>query len=192
MKCVTCGRVKGSAGCMCRPSRTGRKNEKVETTKLRAGHERVQKSQVRKRDGGCRFPRCGCKRLGLIVKARPEVSHEKHKGMGGNPIGDRSMADIMVELCNHRHQDGIISRHKGTLRPRFLTELNYNGAVEWYVASDLLCRLFPALGKRTMAHRTWADGWTGVAIAREVRPRFLAPLADWQDEVLSTLSRMEL
>lgn len=175
-----------------KPSATARKKAKVKATVKRAGHERFQKSETRRRDRGCRFPKCGCRKLGLLIKARREVSHDKHKGMGGNPTGDRSMADIMVELCNHRHQDGAISRHKGTLRTRFLTDLNYNGAVAWHIESDTLCRLWPHLGKMTLLHRTWPDGWTGVAVATETAVNVLAPLAPWQFDVLRDLADMDL
>jgi hypothetical protein len=94
-------------------------------------HERDQKADVRRRDRGCRFPLCGCRRLGLSLEARQEVSHDKHKGIGGNPAGDRSVAALMVQLCLHRHQDSRISRHKGTMRARALTRHGYNGPVIW-------------------------------------------------------------
>lgn len=190
-KCLTCGRTK-EGGCLCRPSRTVRKAGKVATVKFRAGHERAEKAKVRQRDSGCRFPLCGCRKLGLQVKARREVSHDRHKGMGGNPIGDRSTASEMVQLCTHRHQDARFSRHKGTIRAFKQTSMGYSGAVDWYAEAETLIRHFPHLGKMTLAYRTWPDGWQGVALAYETMPGHLAPLADWQREVLDVLAEMDL
>lgn len=191
--CVTCGRTK-ETGCLCKPSRTARAKQKDRTRVLRAGHERAEKGKAKRRDRGCRFPLCGCRRLGLLVKARREVSHDKHKGMGGNPIGDRSTAAIMVELCNHRHQDGVISRHKGTLRSRFLDDdLGYFGPIEWYIEAETLMKINPRLGVMTLPFRTWAtDGWMGVCVARETAVGQVGLLASWQREVLEQLARMEL
>lgn len=114
-----------------KPSRTARKiAQKQKRTTLQT-RERNEKAKVRRRDRFCRFPLCGCRRLGLALDARPEVSHQQHKGMGGNPTGDRSVAEEMILMCFHRHQDGIISRHKGTLRARYLTPNKANGPIAW-------------------------------------------------------------
>lgn len=112
-----------------KPSRTARKAAERQTKKDRKAHEDREKKKVRLRDKGCRFPLCGCKKLGR----RLEVSHHVHKGSGGNPSGDRSMADIMVQLCVDRHQFSNVSIHKGTLRPVFLTAENFNGPIAWEV-----------------------------------------------------------
>jgi hypothetical protein len=79
--------------------------------------EDAEKQKVRRRDGYCRFPLCGCGKMRL----RTEVSHSEHKGMGGNPAGDRSKADLMVLVCHRRHKDGRVAIDKGTLRWRALT-----------------------------------------------------------------------
>lgn len=177
-----------------KPSRTQRLKAKVATVKYRAGHERAEKAKVRRRDKGCRFPLCGCRKLGLAIKARREVAHDvgNHKGMGGNPIGDRSVANSMIQLCGHRHADAPISFHKGTLRARFTTDMKYDGPVEWCVASDTLCRLFRHLAKMTLPHRTWPDGWTGVAVAHETAVGQVGLLASWQRAVLEQLAEMDL
>jgi hypothetical protein len=112
-----------------KPSRTARKAAERQTKKDRKAHEDREKKKVRLRDKGCRFPLCGCKKLGR----RLEVSHYIHKGMGGNPSGDRSLEPLMVQLCVDRHQFSNVSMHKGTLRPVFLTDENFNGPIAWEV-----------------------------------------------------------
>ena len=114
---------------MWKPSRTARKAAERQTKKDRRAQEDKEKLKVRLRDKGCRFPLCGCKKLGR----RLEVSHHVHKGIGGNPAGDRSKADIMVQLCVDRHQFSNVSIHKGTLRPVFLTAEKFNGPIAWEV-----------------------------------------------------------
>ena len=169
-------------------SRTQSKLEKAARRKYRAGHERAEKAKVRRRDRGCRFPMCRCHTIGVTLKSRLEVSHDRHKSMGGNPIGDRSMAAEMVMLCNHRHQDGVISRHKGTLRTQFLSADKYDGPIAWFVELETYRNRFldnPA------SVETWPDGWRGVCVAREVEPG-LVTLAPWQHDLLVKLAAMEL
>lgn len=125
-----------------KPSATDRKLARRRDRLDLKKDERDNKAGVRQRDKFCRFPLCGCRKLGLILKAIGEVSHQRHKGMGGNPAGDRSQVAGMVLLCKHRHQDGRISIHKGTLRPVFLTPDQFNGLIAWEI--DL-----SALGFRT-------------------------------------------
>jgi hypothetical protein len=115
-----------------KPSRTARKLQTRGLRSARLAHEQREKAKVRKRDKGCRFPMCGCRRLGLRI----EVSHDRHKGMGGNPACDRSDAADMVQLCEHRHQHSQVSRHKGTLRSVPLSHRGYDGPVEWWVRLD--------------------------------------------------------
>lgn len=112
-----------------KPSRTARKAAERQTKKDRKAHEEREKKKVRLRDKGCRFPLCGCKKLGR----RLEVSHYIHKGMGGNPSGDRSLEPLMVQLCVDRHQFSAVSMHRGTLRPVFLTDDQFNGPIAWEV-----------------------------------------------------------
>ena len=101
------------------------------TTRLeRQAYERAEKANVRRRDRVCRFPLCGCRALKLPV----EVAHcLHHKGMGGNPTGTRSTRAGMILLCRHRHRDGAVSWHHGTLRAQPLTDAGTNGPVAWEV-----------------------------------------------------------
>ncbi|MHB1260309.1 MAG: hypothetical protein ACYC2H_01195 [Thermoplasmatota archaeon] len=96
----------------------------------RDDHEGAEKAKVRRRDKGCRFPYCGCRKLRL----RLEVSHAEHKGAGGNPKGDRSMASKMVQVCAERHKDNPISIDKGSLRwVPMIAGKGANGPISWQV-----------------------------------------------------------
>lgn len=167
-------------GSMWKPSRTARvKKAKKARAKLDT-REETEKRQVRRRDRGCRFPLCGCRRL----KLRLEVSHVKHKGMGGNPAGDRSIAREMVQLCTHRHQFGAVSRHAGTLRAKYLTTRGFDGPVAWEADYGTLLRTVPRL---MIVGR--ASDW--VELARERAVSVLEPLDSWQTHILETLGAME-
>ncbi len=157
---------------LVKPSRTARKKAERETKLAREKHESTNKQLVRVRDlRRCRFPLCGCKKLGL----RLEVSHDRHKGMGGNPEGDRSLMPRMILFCVHRHQDGAISRHKGTLRTVPLTSRGNNGPVAFEVILEAL---------------TGAPEW--VEVARERSVCELEPLLEWQRTVLLKLAEMDV
>lgn len=76
-------------------------------TALRAKRKRKAKSkatereimnQARARDGGCRYP--GCRYLSVPI----EVEHERHRGMGGNPNGDRTTQQTVISLCRNHHR----------------------------------------------------------------------------------------
>lgn len=166
-----------------KPSRTARKLEEAATKKAAANLEDKAKAAVRRRDRGCRFPLCGCRKLGLGLVASAEVSHQKHKGMGGNPSGDRSTAAGMIQLCRHRHQDGVVSRHRGTLR---IFPLNLEQGMDGPVA---FCVDMKGAGLYTLADN--ARGYAWRTLAHETRPGVLAPLEPWQRLILEELGRME-
>lgn len=158
-----------------KPSRTARKKAQLATRVERRTKEDREKAKVRRRDKFCRFPLCGCRKL----KLRLEVSHQEHKGIGGNPKGDRSTADLLILLCDHRHQYGAVSRHKGTMRTRALTTAGMNGPVAWDVDLNALRRRAGHLGK-------WME------VARETAVQKLELLTPYQREVLEQLAEMEL
>ncbi len=168
-------------------TRTARQRERRrQVTKMKAA-EKDEKQHVRKRDRFCRFPRCGCRKLVLGLKVYPEVSHDKHKAMGGNPTGDRSTAAGMIQLCRHRHQDGHFSRHKGTLRVRALTAKGNNGPIAW----DIDMAACDRLGRRGLRGiNTEAERWR--ELARETAVQVWAPFNEWQATVLDALAEMEL
>ncbi len=165
---------------MWKIGRTALKHERQATRRKRAKKEKDAKAETRKRDKRCRFPRCGCQKLGVAIKAFPEVSHSRHKGMGGNPSGDRSTTAELLLLCKHRHQDGAISRHKGTLRAIPLTPIGYDGPIAWQVDVNRLREDFSA------HPQDWRE------VAREDAGRQLLPLTPEQIEILDTLAEMEL
>lgn len=80
-------------------------------------------ASVRLQGGVCRWPGCDCRRRGIKV----DPAHWKvvgHRGIGGNPSGDRTRLDGIMALCRNRHEDYDHSRidfeplsDKGTLGP---------------------------------------------------------------------------
>jgi hypothetical protein len=97
--------------------------------------EQAAKATVRDRDRVCRFPLCGCRASGDVnpMKRVLTVSHDQHKGMGGNPDGERSQPEFLLLLCKWRHQDAPVSRHAGTLRTRYLSDAKNNGPLAFEV-----------------------------------------------------------
>lgn len=157
-----------------KPSRTARKKAEKKKKTDRKTKERQSMDVARKADRGCRFPLCGCKKLGLRV----EVAHLRHRGMGGNPKGDRTQPDNVISLCTHRHQHGPVSLHKGTLRVEPLTTEGTRGRVMFLVDAETL-GVSPNYG----------DRWYIVAI--EESPGRCRP--DWTQETnLNTLAEMSL
>jgi hypothetical protein len=146
--------------------------------------EDKNKQAARRRDGHrCRFPRCGCRRVSI----RLEASHLKHKGAGGNPSGSRSTPAGLILMCAQRHQDGVVSVHKGTLRVRPLTRKGCDGPVAWLLPIDTTDAL--------LAHRagvTFPKGRGWVEIARESAVQQLEPLQSWQTIILAELAEMKL
>ena len=82
--------------------------------------------EVREReDYTCRFPHaCGepC-----------EVSHQRHRGMGGDPTGECSDPRIMIGVCGVIHRTGRIALDKKNLRWVALTDAGADGPIEWQV-----------------------------------------------------------
>ena len=92
-----------------RPNRTVSKARAVRRHK-HVSHERAEKAKVRLRDDNrCRYRDCA------DPFNRVEVAHLQHKGMGGNPKGDRSMANQMLCLCRYHHRDPEWSYDSGEL-----------------------------------------------------------------------------
>lgn len=114
----------------------------------RADREDAKKREVRLRDSYCRFPLCGCKRFQLTLT---EVSHAKHKGMGGNPAEDRSDPADMILLCDARHKANKFSVDRGSLRWRALTKDGANGPIAWSIDARELRRIRREFGDRRTA-----------------------------------------
>lgn len=157
-----------------KPSASTRKLAKRKTRVDTQKDERSNKGQCRKRDRFCRFPLCGCRRLGW----RLEASHQSHKGAGGNPTGSRSTADQLLLLCVHRHRDGAVSRHHGTLRARYLTADRADGPVAWEVDMTAVYGFTKAKSAQ------WRE------VARESAVQQLEPLDKWQEDALLHMAEM--
>ena len=128
---------------------------------------------VRKRDRRCRFPLCGCSRFGL----RLHVSHSRHRGLGGNPAGDRTTAETLVYICAARHRESAMALDRGTIRWRALTPRGANGPIAWDV--DILAR-DPC--------RAGSTRW--IEVARESAPGLLEPLTAEQTRILTQMAEM--
>lgn len=144
--------------------------------------EQAAKQQVHVRDGQCRFPRCGCNqgRRPLNGHAWLTVSHDRHKGIGGNPAGDRSTTALMILLCAWRHQEAPVSRHAGTMKTRYLTDAGNDGPVAFLVD---LHALYPGLYDKPGV-------WLEVARERE-RGELEDELSAHQEQVLADLAEMD-
>ena len=154
---------------------SSRKVERFKARLERRDEELQHKELVRKRDlRRCRFPLCGCRKFGFSV----HVSHQQHKGMGGNPKGDRSTTDKMLVLCAARHRLHRFALDRGTIKWVGLTRHGADGPVKWLV--DM-----PTLVDEQHGRSRWVE------VARERRVQELEPLTDEQREILENLARME-
>lgn len=154
---------------------TAKAERRARKTK-RDAKERDAKKEVRRRDKHCRFPLCGCR------KGRPalHVSHQVHKGMGGNPKADRSVPELMVLLCAARHRENRISVDQGTVRWEALTAEGANGPIRWLLAPMTLY-----VPEDVLLHPM-----TEFELARETAVQRLADLTPEQRKVLTVLARM--
>lgn len=151
-----------------------------------AANERAEKRAVRERDGLCRFPRCGCNHPHThYMKRVLTVSHDFHKGMGGDPSGAVSIAPLMLLLCKWRHQDAPVSRDRKTMRTQYLTPDHNEGPIAFEIdlhALDPEHYTEPGTWFE-VARETYVEGGSG-------RLR-LAPLSAEQGHVLEELARMQ-
>lgn len=109
--------AKGAAYMASKDRRANRRD--AEDAEMRAG---------RKRDGNrCRWPGCTGKYRGLDLPI--DMAHFlEHRKMGGNPTGDRTMADLVVALCRRHHNaldDDVIG-----IEPT--SDANANGLLAFY------------------------------------------------------------
>jgi hypothetical protein len=90
---------------------------------VRVKGETEAMQEARRRDmancHGCRFPRCEF----MARKPTLDVCHEIHRGMGGNPKGDRTTRDTLILYCRPHH--GQYDRHDIDHEP--LTPLGTDG-----------------------------------------------------------------
>ena len=149
-------------------------------SRRRKAHELSIMQEVRELDGYCRFPECDCGCPAPRERGYPlEVSHRFHRGMGGNPAGDRTTPGGLILLCRPRHQGPIWSVDRGTLRWLPLTEQLSRGPVVWQVHITLgdLMSLYPDAESQ--------DPWQ--EIAREIAPHIFEPRSVLQAQVLARI-----
>jgi hypothetical protein len=159
--------------------RTALKRERQKRRRERLGKEKDAKAESKKRDRHrCRFPRCGCRKLGLCI----ESSHREHKKMGGNPSGSRNVTANLMTLCSHRHKDGKVSVDKGRLRWVPLSDLGADWLVRWEVDESA----FLPLGERVPQETFWRT------VAIETAIGVAHAVDDWSSDRLDDLADMEL
>lgn len=161
---------------------SGKVERALRRRSAKAGEDEGKRA-VRRRDKRCRFPLCGCKRFGLAL----HVSHSRHKGMGGNPKGDRSQPELMVLVCSARHRENRIAIDRGTVRWRALTAAGADGPIAWDIDAEAL----QPLGR--LPSPEWSkvfltQGW--YEVGRELWPGRLAPIDSVQARVLAELAKM--
>lgn len=140
--------------------------------------EEKNKREVRRRDKKCRFALCGCHRFRLAK----HVAHLKHKGIGGDPDGERSLPMHMIQVCIARHREHAFSIDKKTIECRPLTKSGTNGPVAWWIDMREVERL------AVVDWRLVGDGWR--ELARERAVNVLEPLIPWQLSLLESLAEM--
>lgn len=159
-------------------SRAAVAKEKADTVT----YEGKNKTKVRKDDDYmCRFPRCGC----LKKRTHPDVAHDKHKQMGGDPLKQRSDVANLICLCPARHLESRLSLHAGTIRMEYLTDLGTRGAIRWWVDATAV--------EKSTAHRQPGDErWVVVATEEitEEKPRRLLPLSKEQGALLEQIAEL--
>lgn len=95
-----------------------------ETRAERVAAEQKAMKLAKKLDGGCRYPLCAHR----AQKPRIEAAHVTHRGMGGNPTGDRTTSDQIITLCFIDH--AAYDRGEIDLEP--LTDKGTRGPCAWY------------------------------------------------------------
>ena len=166
-----------------KPLRVDRKAREQKTRAGRRTLESKHKRQAKARDlERCRFPLCGCQQRGFALHAAHVVTH---KGMVGDKTGGRSVPDKLLTLCGHRHQWGLVSWHRGTLRVEPLTPDGTNGPVRFLIDVTALPAAFLPLMMDYPFPR-----WH--VVAEEIAVQIVAPMDEWQVRVCLTLRTMEL
>ncbi len=154
---------------------------------------------ARGRDEYCRFPLCGCRATGMIPRSfggfDSEVSHAKHRGMGGNPEGDRTVPALLLLVCNWRHKLSKFSIDQKTIRWVPLTADGANGPIRWLIDVEVfLAHRLPIPVHIAAVVKTFSpiesDPFPFVEVARETAPHEYEPFTDAQKTVLDYLSKM--
>lgn len=136
--------------------------------------EKRRMDLVRRTDKYCRFPWCGCRRFKLTL----HVAHLEHRGMGGNPKGDRTAPELLILLCSARHRENAIALDRKTIRIRpLVAKLGTRGPC----AFDIDMRTFRG---QPAGPAKWLE------VAREKAPHQLEYPSLAQQEILNVLQEM--
>lgn len=106
------------------PKGTYRQEIRDRKARQKAEEQRIM-GLAKKRDGGCRWPHCDCRTKGYQI----DPAHRRHRGMGGNPDGDRTRRELILSLCRPKHNlwdAGLID-----IIPR--TSQDFDGPADFYV-----------------------------------------------------------
>lgn len=145
-------------------------------------YEARNKTTVRKDDDyACRFPRCSC----LLKRIHPDVAHDVHKGIGGDPLKQRSGIQNLICLCPARHKESRLSLHAGTIRMEYLTELGTRGAVRWWVDATAVDT---SIGSRQAGDERWVV--VGTEEIAEKKPRRWVPFTKAQGALLAQIAEL--
>ena len=91
--------------------------------------EKKNKVSAKVRDGHrCRAPHATREEYETCAMLRIESGHVQHKGMGGNPTGDRNEVAGFITFGLRCHKERF---DKELLRPRFLSDDRANGLIAW-------------------------------------------------------------
>lgn len=172
---------------------TARRRRKKHRTVKAA--ENANKTKVRVRDALCRFPKCGCWRFNYFLA----VSHQTHKGMGGDSTGERSQPEIMILVCSPRHREHRVAIDKGVIRWRPLTTLGAEGPIAWDLSLDFVRSTWARANAPAWAAVSTSDaiivddtGKAWLELAREFAIRHYEPFTEWQHRTLTRLAEMDL
>lgn len=95
----------------------------------RTAHEqREMQAALRRDERKCRVPRCEY----ATKKLRIEPAHMVHRGMGGDPSGERTTRATVISLCLVHH--GQYDHGEIDIVP--LTEQEFDGPCDWYVRNE--------------------------------------------------------
>ena len=89
-------------------------------------HEQREMAAAKRRDRGCRWP--GCTMVKKFRLALHACHSMQHRGMGGNPSGDRTRRDQLITFCAWHH--GLFDRAFIDVQPR--TGRGTDGPVDFY------------------------------------------------------------
>lgn len=102
--------------------------EKRQRRQLIVKTEQKIMREAKRRDGNvCRFPMCRHKSLPI------DPAHIIHRGMGGNPKGDRTKTALIVSLCRIHH--GQFDACLINVQPQDPT-LGANGPMDFFIRSE--------------------------------------------------------